>query len=340
MKKVLLILALVLLLSSCSNSTPAISVGSTEISENAFYSELLNYKRDFLFGYLGVSEDSAAIWTQDSPEGKNENVGEAVTRMAVEEMVQFAWVIEYAKDNGAKITDEDKKLIEEDLKKLKDSFESEEEFNSYLENLHLNDKELKEYIENTYYYDKGFEKLISEGGEYEVGEEQLKKYYEDNFFTVKHIFIDTLYGYDGNGNPVELTEMEKAGKYSRVQQIIDDLENGGNFDILTTFSEDGSHVTYPDGITFGMGLTSDFAYENAVAETKVGEYTYYESEGGIYIIKRQELSETDFNQYIDYIKSAVYAEVSEKIYSDHKDEVKVNYEVINGMDIKEIKIEN
>lgn len=339
MKKIALILVLLFALTSCSNSViPAISVGDTVISDNAFYSELLNYKNEFLLNYLGLSEDSEAIWTQDSPGGKNENVGEAVTRMAVEEMVQFAWVVEYAKKSGAKITDEDKKAIEEDIKALKESFDSEEEFNTYLETLRLNDKELETYIQNTYYYDKGFEKLVSQGGKYEVGEEELKKFYEDNFFTVKHIFIDTLYGYTENGSPVELTEMEKAGKYARAQKIMEDLESGTDFNILTSFSEDGSAATYPDGITFGLGLTSDYAYENAVAELSVGEYTYYESEGGIYIIKREELSESGFSEYSDYIRSAVYAEVSEKIYSDHKDEVTVNYEVINGMDIKTIPV--
>ena len=103
MKKIIVLLLSLLLLVSCTETkseVAALSCGETVITREVFYSHLVNYKHDFLQNYLGIKEDNEAIWTQDSPGGRNENIAEAVTRMAVEDMIQFIWITEYANQNG------------------------------------------------------------------------------------------------------------------------------------------------------------------------------------------------------------------------------------------------
>ncbi len=341
MKKIIILLLALLLLVSCSEkpSDPALVCGSTEISREVFHSHLVNYKNDFLYNYLGITEDNEAIWTQDSPGGRNENVAEAVTRMAVEDMMQFAWVVEYAVKNGDTVTDEEKAKIESSVASMKEGFESEKEYNEYLGKLGLTEGELKSYLESTYLYDKGFGRLIGEGGEYAVAEERYQEYYNENFFTVKHIFLDDEYYYDENGNATALSDEERLQKITFANNLLTDLENGTSMDVLYMFSEDGAQSEYPNGITFGKGFTSDASYEEAVLQMEIGERKIIQpSGGGIYVVERVELLSEDYAEYEEYIKSAIYQEIADEIYADHKSEVTVNYDVINSMNIIEMPI--
>ncbi len=341
----LILIAISLLsLASCTDnkgtidSSGAIVAGDTKLDGAAYYSELYTYKNDFLFNYLGLTEDNAAIWSQDSPSGRTETVGETLSRMALEDMVQFAWVVEYAKDNGAVLSDEDKEKLEEGYQNLKDSLETEEKYQEYLATLKFTDETIKEYLEQTLYYDKGFALLIGENGLYPVAEEEYDKYYEDNFYTVKHIFVNNVSKEDEEGNSVALTEEEIKAQNEKADKIYADLENGDSFDTLFMLSEDGMQNTYPDGITFTEGMI-DSAYEEAVSKLEIGKYAKVNgTNGGIYIVLRQELSQSDREEYDDYIRSAVHSDIQSEIYTDHKKEVTVNYDVINSYKIEDIPV--
>ncbi|MBE6700472.1 MAG: hypothetical protein E7582_01085 [Ruminococcaceae bacterium] len=344
MKKALsLILILLILISlvSCSNSSKnvAITCGSTTVSGEIFYSQLLNYKNEFLISYLGLTEDNPAIWSQDSPTGRLETMGEALTRMAVEDMTQFAWVIEYAKDNGVTIDEENKKGIEEAVASLKENFETEEEYKEYLTTLKLDDESLNTYLEYTILYDEGFRLLTGEGGPYALTEEDYKEYYEKNFYTVKHIFVNNVSKVGEDGEEVPLTEDEIKEKEDKAKGILDALDKGEDFETHYLFSEDQMAVSYPDGITIADGFTYDTAYESTAKALKEGEYKMVNgTSGGIYIILRLPLSESDYEEYKSYVQTVVNQEVTTRIYSDCKNDVTVNYDVINSYPIEEIPI--
>lgn len=343
MKKIFYVFSLILLLilTSCGEKEPdaAIKVGDTILSPAAFRAELVSYKNDFLQNYLGTIEDSPAIWEQDAPSGRNESVGESLTRMTVEDMAQFVWVVDYAKKNGATLTEEDNKLIKENFTSLKESFDSEEAFLEYSGKLGIGEEDLLNQLEMTVYYDKGFEMLIAEGGPYSVTEEDKKKYYEKNFFTVKNIYIDDAVFYDVDGNPVALTDEEKETKNTLANDIYADIQSGVSFDALYLLSEDGAASYEPNGMTFGVGFTNDPSYEDEVMKMEIGECKMIKPDsGGIYIAMRVELDESAFAEYEEYILSAVCQEISEDIYSDHKNEIEINYDVINGFDIKTLPV--
>lgn len=317
----------------------ALSCGETKISKNAYHAQLVTYKSEFLFSYLGVTEDNENYWTQDSPGGRMETVADTLSKMTLEDMVQFAWVVEYAKKNGFTIGEEERTLAEENLAGLKSGFETDEEYLEYINKLGLLEKDVTEYLENTILYDRGFEKLTSEGGLYEVTDETLKNYYSNNFYTVKHVFLNDVNKVDEEGNAVELTDEEKNEKAFKAEEILSDLESGIPFDIFYTMSEDGAATAYPNGMTFTKGVTSDVSFEDEVATMKIGDYKIIRPEnGGVYVVTRLELDESAFYDYEEYIYTAVYQSITEDIYRDHSREVEVNEEVIGSFDIKTLPV--
>lgn len=333
------VFALILSLASCSEKkSVALTSGSTEISGEIFHSELLSYKNDFLVSYLGVTEDSEELWAQDSPAGRGETLGETIVRLALEDMVQFTWVVEYARANGMTVTDEDLKNIETDKKALRDSFESEEGYQKYLSLLKLDDGGMQEYMELTVLYDKGFNLLTAPNGPYPILDGDYDAYYEENYYTVKHIFINNVSRTDSEGNEILLDEAEKKEKEEKAVKILNDLEGGASFDNLYMLSEDSMSTNYPDGITFTTGMM-DTAYENAVKSIGVGEYTMFEGEGGgIIIVYRLPLSEKGREEYDTLVKSAVCNGVIDKIYMEHNDEVEIDYDVVNSYKLIDVPI--
>lgn len=341
MKRIIAILLVVIslfTLVACSEKDDdyAFKAGDTELGIEAYYSEMYSSKNEFLFNYLQVEKDDPAIWTQDSPSGAGETMGDTITRMVVENMVQFAWVIEYAKDNGVTFNDEDKASLESAFQSLKDGFESEEQYNEYLEKLMFTEESIKQYLEDTLYYDKGFRLLVGENGLYAVSQEEYDRYYNENFFTVKHIFINDVSKEGEDGEYVALTDEEKAEQTAKADSIYEDILSGIDFETLYMLSEDNMSALYPDGLTFEEGMIGS-VYEEAVKGLGVGEYTKVtDPNGGIYIIKRLELSQAGREEYDSYVKNMVHSDIQTKIYNDHKDEVTVNYELINQYPIKDI----
>lgn len=338
---ILLVALSVLTLASCSknsNDGYAIIAGDTKLEAAVVYSELVSYKNDFLYNYLGLTEDNPSIWSQDSPSGNGESVGDTITRMAVEDMTQFAWVIEYARDNGAVLGEEDMAKLDEGVKSLKSNFETDEEYIEYLTAMKFTEETIRDYLELTLLYDKGFTMLIGENGLYPVTEQDYDDYYQNNFYTVKHIFINDVSKIGEDEQAVALTEEEKKAQTEKAESIYADLQDGASFDTLYLLSEDSMAETYPEGLTFTQGMI-DSAYEEAVKNLKVGEYTMVNGEyGGIYIVLRIELSEADREGYDSYVKSAVHADLQTEIYNDCKDQVTVNNDVINSFKIEEMPI--
>ncbi len=345
MKKILAFACVILTvfsLISCSEKEAtdwALSCGDTKISKNAYHAQLVTYKTEFLFNYLGVTEDNENYWTQDSPGGRMESVGDVLSQMTLEDMVQFTWVVEYAKKNGFTIGEEEKKLADEKLAELKSGFETDEEYLEYIAKLGIIEADVVEYVENTMLYDKGFEKLTSEGGLYAVDDETLKDYYSKNFYTVKHVFLNDVNKLDEEGNTVELTDEEKNEKTLKAEEILAELQRGMPFDLYYALSEDGAATSCPNGMTFTKGVTSDVSFEDEVATMKIGDYKIIRPQnGGVYVVTRLELDESAFSDYEEYIYTAVYQSITEDIYRDHSREVEVNEEAIGSFDIKTVPV--
>ena len=354
---IILILGMLLSFAACSDEkkpaevTPATTAktemlgddivmecGETKLPGAAFYAQLFSMKMDILTEYLGLTADDPRIWAQDSPEGRAETFGESMTRSVVEDMTQFVCVIEYARKNGVTLQYEDKVKIDEAYKAYREQFETEEEFLNYLGKLKFTGESIRKYLEMTLIYDRGFDLLVAEGAPFHVEEEVFDKYYEDNFYTVKHIFINDVYKEDEEGNMVELTVEEKAEKIAKYDQIFADLEGGAPFETLYMLSEDGMSVQYPDGFTVTDGL-AESGYIDTLKSLKPGEYKKFTgSNGGLYIIRREELSEADRETYDELISGVVYEDVQYDIYVEHSPEVTVHEDILALCKIEDIPV--
>ncbi len=182
------------------------------------------------------------------------------------------------------------------------------------------------------------EHLMGENGEMKVTDENLKKYYEDNYVGYQYIMLDmenkVVLDEDGNrvretttskndaGEEVttekdsykteKLTDDEKSEKQNLAATILAELEAGtATFeDMIAKYSDDYYSVAYPEGLFVleeGTFLYADVDKE--AKELEIGEYTdkaiSANSAKEQYIVKRVALKDAVYSDetYADFFES-------------------------------------
>ena len=113
---------------------------------------------------------------------------------------------------------------------------------------------------NDYYF--------GENGVNTPSDEDIQKYYEDNYITAKHILITTV---DPASGETKRTD-EEAKK--EAQSILDRINAGEDFDtLMNQYSEDTGLSNNPNGYTFteGQMVTEFYDGAKALAEDEVSE---------------------------------------------------------------------
>ena len=148
---------------------------------------------------------------------------------------------------------------------------------------------------NDYYF--------GENGVNTPSDEDIQKYYEDNYITAKHILITTV---DPASGETKRTD-EEAKK--EAQSILDRINAGEDFDtLMNQYSEDTGLSNNPNGYTFTEGQMVDEFY-NAAKALQEGEVSgLVKSQYGYHIIKRCELNQDEFENMRDAIIAAVASE--------------------------------
>ena len=126
---------------------------------------------------------------------------------------------------------------------------------------------------NDYYF--------GENGVNTPSDEDIQKYYEDNYITAKHILITTV---DPASGETKRTD-EEAKK--EAQSILDRINAGEDFDtLMNQYSEDTGLSNNPNGYTFteGQMVTEFYDGAKALAEDEVSELV--KSSYGYHIILR------------------------------------------------------
>ncbi|MBQ9747254.1 MAG: hypothetical protein IJV98_00580 [Clostridia bacterium] len=173
-----------------------------------------------------------------------------------------------------------------------------------------------------------YEFLCDENGEQKVTEEDLAKYYEENYAGYQYIVLDmnnkVVRDEDGNrvvnkkkttdenGETVEvdgdsykteaLTDEEKSEKQTLAAKILAELEAGTKTfeELVAEYSDEYYSVEYPEGSFVPKG--SAFANETVISkieDLEIGEYTEeaisVNSNAYQYIVKRVELKEAVYH---------------------------------------------
>ena len=144
---------------------------------------------------------------------------------------------------------------------------------------------------------------FGENGVNVPSDDELQKYFDDNYITAKHILILTT-----NPSTGETTRTDEEAK-KEAQAVLDRLNNGEDFDaLLTEKNEDAGEAQYAKGYTFTEGQMVDEFY-NAAKALQEGEVSgLVKSKYGYHIIKRCELNQDEFENMRDAIIAAVASE--------------------------------
>ena len=151
---------------------------------------------------------------------------------------------------------------------------------------------------NDYYF--------GENGVNTPSDEDIQKYYEDNYITAKHILITTV---DPASGETKRTD-EEAKK--EAQSILDRINAGEDFDtLMNQYSEDTGLSNNPNGYTFteGQMVTEFYDGAKALAEDEVSELV--KSNYGYHIIKRVKLDDSQLDNFKSDIVSAISGSMDE-----------------------------
>ena len=151
---------------------------------------------------------------------------------------------------------------------------------------------------NDYYF--------GENGVNTPSDEDIQKYYEDNYITAKHILITTV---DPASGETKRTD-EEAKK--EAQSILDRINAGEDFDtLMNQYSEDTGLSNNPNGYTFteGQMVTEFYDGAKALAEDEVSELV--KSSYGYHIIKRVKLDDSQLDNFQSDIVSAISGSMDE-----------------------------
>lgn len=162
---------------------------------------------------------------------------------------------------------------------------------------------------NDYYF--------GENGVNTPSDEDIQKYYEDNYITAKHILITTV---DPASGETKRTD-EEAKK--EAQSILDRINAGEDFDtLMNQYSEDTGLSNNPNGYTFteGQMVTEFYDGAKALAEDEVSELV--KSSYGYHIIKRIKLDESQLDNFKSDIVSAISGSM-DKLLQQWIDEAQV-----------------
>ena len=147
---------------------------------------------------------------------------------------------------------------------------------------------------------------FGENGVNTPSDEDIQKYYEDNYITAKHILITTV---DPASGETKRTD-EEAKK--EAQSILDRINAGEDFDtLMNQYSEDTGLSNNPNGYTFteGQMVTEFYDGAKALAEDEVSELV--KSSYGYHIIKRVKLDDSQLDNFKSDIVSAISGSMDE-----------------------------
>lgn len=322
MKKLLLLMLSVLLLTSCAGKRVA-TVGDIKITQSEFEFYLNSIKNQMSDTELQTDED----WENKEIEGKK--AIDVAKQQAMDNAVRNALYVEAAEAAGLSLTDEEKQTVEATKEQLVAGYGSEKAYKEFLKSNNITDEFIEMMCKSSVYYNK-IGQLVS--GEVTVSDEELKTYFEQNkadFETemrkAKHILIATM---DPTTNlPKSQEEQTEASRLSK--EILDRVQNGEDFDkLMNEYSEDPGLTTNPDGYVFGTGeMVPEF--EQATDSVGFGGIAFCKSDFGYHIIKRLPIS---FEDVKDTVEREFFGKLIDEKVEEWKDEfsieIKQNEEIL------------
>lgn len=330
---------------SCAAGTKVLTLkadnGKTYVVNKEQFDFLMCYTKANFFlnqGYPSAYDIAAYLWEQKINSDSDQTIDDYYKQYVVNQL-KGVLVEEYLFDKyGLKLNDEEvaaqKKSVQDNVSNLGGT-------GSYKQYWGYRWQMLYEHTLASMRSTAVMEYLYGENGVDKVTDEELDKYYQDNFYGYYIIKFDMTHKVetDEEGNKVrkttkdsdgketetdeyslvELTDEEKEEKALLPQVLIYQLEDDADFkELAIEYSDDYISVKYPNGLYITEAQLTNYLSDSTALSTvkalEVGEYTkpISISDGKYtYIIKRVELREKAYEE-------EEYAD----LFTDYKDTVK------------------
>lgn len=264
-----------------------------------------------------------------------------------------------ADENGIKLTDEDKKNMDKEIKSVQSQYHSEEEYiSSFLKAQYLTENSYKKLMELSTLSQKVNDKLFTNGGKYATSEADFKKIVQntDEYARVIHILIPyecqaeitdsaAKESYESSDLSSKssakkaayqaLSEEEQAKVKEKSKKLAEDVLNkaksGEDFEkLVKEYGWDPGMEAKPEG--YYMNKNSSYVQEFKDASFKLKanqisglvENTTY----GWFIIKRLPVDMKYVEENIDSLITDYDTPKIQKIYTERADKMKVEYDEI------------
>ena len=286
-------------------------VNGEEISVNEYKFYLETAKATILQA-ANQQQPSADFWTTTEIEGKK--AGDIAKERALDDAVRATLIAQQAKKESLSAeTNEAKQQIAKQKAQIQ----------NFVTQFGLDDEAVNIAYQKAYLRAKLCDKYEKDG-KISTGAEDIKKFYEEQYVTVKHILFITT---DPSTQEQKRTEED-------AKQVADEtlakIKEGADFDALVNeLSEDPGSKSSPNAYTFRQDGSMDKAFEDASFKLQVNEVSEpIKSSFGYHIIKRYPLiSYEDFlaentgmqqSSPEDTIRAALASDTEDKFVEEWK----------------------
>ncbi len=334
-----------MLASGCSAATAAVSYKKQEIPTAVFQYLCSQKKTDYLYEAYGVDrsslsssqlQDNPAIWSAAAEDGST--VADTLKSEVLDEAKLFLYMSDYAQSEGYTLGVEEKKYIKAEFDKVVSNYGDKKTFNREMKKYGVTYEQLLEYnyLQTLAY--QGMNLLFGENGSHRISDENLEKYYKNNYVTVACIFINTKNKTAANGKVIGLPEAEKKEKIALADDVFAKVQAGEDFAALALKHSDQAvdEESAKKGYTFAKG-----GFVNAQAEEKIwtmknGEIARVDTEGGVYILRRKALNSEVFEKVSETIRTELEEVKKYDLVSKVEKNFKINEKFLNELNIQEI----
>lgn len=309
-----------------------------------YFSTLANYTNNY-----GVNLDTI----KQIDDGFNIFMKDVVNSIKQEYAIQ-----QLAKENGIKLTEDDKKTVDANIKSTQSNFESEEDYLNALKSSYMTEDLLRKSYELSTIYQKVDKQLFTVGGKYATSEKDFKKIVQDTdeYSRVIHILIPyecqveitdsaAKESYDKATLSAKLSakqsafkalsEDEQAKAKEKAKKLAEDVlkkaKDGEDFKkLIEKYGWDPGMESSPDGYYVNKNTSFVQEFKDAAFKLKENEISglVENNSYGWFIIKRLPVDMDYVDKNIEnMIKEYDTPEISE-LYNERTEKMEVVYDEI------------
>ncbi len=210
-------------------------------------------------------------------------------------------VLELCAERNITLSDEDKSSINNTLSYMVAYY------GEFFTQAGISTDSVRQIYENSYLYSDLLYSYFDGKGEYAVKEEEIKKYFSENYFAYK--VIEAPFSYTSNGKTVNYSDAEIKTRKELINGYFDEASKMDNADI-DEFNKKFQNRNLKEGeeekkvdplkLQFATESTASTTYGDTffkdLKAAKVGDFLKYETKNGIYLIEKfDEYSEESKN---------------------------------------------